>query len=72
MGGGRENSVSMMEVIDIINEEMGSDWNNYTISDENRIGDHIWYISNLDKFKKDYPDWNITKNIREIVREMIS
>ena len=72
IGGGRENAVSMMEAIDMINEEMGTDWDNYTLSDENRIGDHIWYISDLSKFKQDYPDWDITKNIREIVREMVS
>ena len=71
MGGGRDNAVSMMEVIDMINKEMGTNWDNYTLSDENRIGDHIWYISNLNKFKLDYPDWNITKDIRDIIREMV-
>ena len=31
---------------------------NIAYSETNRIGDHIWYISNLNKFKEHYPDWN--------------
>jgi CDP-paratose 2-epimerase len=72
IGGGRENAVSMMEAIDVINEEMGTDWDNYTLSNENRIGDHIWYISDLSKFKQEYPNWTVTKDIKEIVKEMVS
>jgi CDP-paratose 2-epimerase len=72
MGGGRDNAVSMMEAIDMINEEMGTDWDNYTLSNENRIGDHIWYISDFSKFKQDYPNWTVTKDIKEIVKEMVS
>ena len=62
----------MMEAIDLINEEADTSWSNYTLSETNRIGDHIWYISDLSKFKKDYPEWDITKGIREIIREMVS
>lgn len=72
MGGGRENSISMMEAIDMINDELDIVWDNYTISDENRVGDHIWYISDLSKFKNDYPEWTITKSLRDIVKEMVS
>tara|TARA_R100000458_G_scaffold36852_1_gene34315 strand:- start:3305 stop:4387 length:1083 start_codon:yes stop_codon:yes gene_type:complete len=72
IGGGRENAISMMEAIDLINEEADTSWSNYTLSETNRIGDHIWYISDLSKFKKDYPEWDITKGIREIIREMVS
>ena len=71
IGGGRENAVSMMEAIDLINKEMGTKWDNYTLSDDNRIGDHIWYISDLSKFKTDYPEWELTKSIKDIVREMV-
>lgn len=72
IGGGRGNSISMLEAIDKINKITGKNWDKYTISDENRIGDHIWYISNLSSFQKDYPQWSITKNIDEILTEMTS
>lgn len=71
IGGGRENSVSILEVIDLVKKELGSNWDNYEISDKNRIGDHIWYITDLTKFKNKYPNWKITKNIDSIIKEMI-
>lgn len=71
VGGGRNNSTSILEAIDTINEIAGTNWNNYTISEENRIGDHIWYITDLSKFKKDYPNWNITISLRETIKEMV-
>jgi CDP-paratose 2-epimerase len=70
-GGGRENSTSILEAIDTINEIAGTNWKNYTISEENRIGDHIWYITDLGKFKKDYPNWDINISLRETIREMV-
>ena len=70
-GGGRENSISILEAIDKINKINGSSWKNYTISDDNRIGDHIWYISDLSKFKKDYPTWDITINLDEMLKQMV-
>lgn len=69
-GGGRENSTSILEAIDTVNEYTNLDWSNYTVSDENRIGDHIWYISDLSKFKKDYPAWDITISLENIIQEM--
>jgi CDP-paratose 2-epimerase len=71
VGGGRNNSTSILEAIDTINEIAETNWNNYTISEENRIGDHIWYITDLSKFKKDYPNWNITISLRETIKEMV-
>ena len=41
-GGGRNNSTSILEAIDLINKIAQTNWSNYTISEENRIGDHIW------------------------------
>jgi len=71
VGGGRNNSTSILEAIDTINEIAGTNWNNYTISEENRIGDHIWYITDLSKFKKDYPNWDITISLKETIKEMV-
>jgi CDP-paratose 2-epimerase len=78
-GGGRENSTSILEAIDtanrIIKDEIDSDrkeWKNYTISDQARSGDHIWYISDLTKFKNDYPEWpGITISLEETIRQII-
>ena len=46
--------------------------NNYELLDEARIGDHIWYISDLTKFEKDYPEWKITKSIYETIDDIIA
>lgn len=70
-GGGRKNSTSILEAIDKINKISGTNWSNYTISEENRIGDHIWYISDLSKFKSDYPHWDITISLDETLKQMI-
>lgn len=70
-GGGRENSISIIESIEKINNIANTNWNKYTLLEENRIGDHKWYISNLNKFKKDYPNWKLNHSIDEIISKMI-
>jgi CDP-paratose 2-epimerase len=42
----------------------------YTYVEENRIGDHICYISDLSKIKEDYPNWGITKNLKTTFQEI--
>ena len=70
LGGGRGNSVSMLEAIAKIEQMTGKklDW---TYVEEARKGDHICYISDLKKFKKDYPEWKITKGLETILEEII-
>ena len=70
-GGGRENSTSILEAIASINKLAGLNWNKQTLSDQNRVGDHIWYISDLRKFKTDYPEWDITISLEETLKQMI-
>ena len=70
-GGGRDNSCSILEAIKLINFKTDMKWNNYTISDNNRIGDHIWYISDLSKFKLHYPNWKITHSLDSTITDMI-
>ena len=70
MGGGRENSVSMLEAIAKI-EEMSGKKLHWKYVDENRKGDHICYISDLAKFKSHYPKWEITIGLEEIFRQII-
>tara|TARA_A100001015_G_scaffold99427_1_gene110453 strand:+ start:2277 stop:3332 length:1056 start_codon:yes stop_codon:yes gene_type:complete len=69
-GGGRTNSVSIMEAIQIAND-LGIDWNNYTVSQKNRIGDHMWYISDLSKFRKHYPNWTQKHTIKGLISDII-
>jgi len=71
LGGGRENSISMLEAIERIEQMTGRklDWR---YVEEARKGDHICYISNLGKFKKDYPGWKITRGLDAILEEIIA
>lgn len=71
-GGGRENSLSVLESISMISYISKKTYTNFTISETNRIGDHIWYITDYSKFKKDYPEWTITYPIEKILEEMIN
>jgi CDP-paratose 2-epimerase len=71
LGGGRENSVSMLEAISKIEEISGKKMN-WKYVDQNRIGDHICYISNLAKFKSHYPNWRIIVPLDEILRQIIA
>ena len=42
----------------------------YEYNETNRIGDHIWYISNVSKFKSHYPEWSFKYNIDAILEEI--
>jgi CDP-paratose 2-epimerase len=71
MGGGRENSISILETIQKVNSMIHSSWDDYTYTDKNHPGDHIWYISDVSKFQKDYPSWSITYSIERILSELV-
>jgi len=71
LGGGRENSISMLEAIAKI-ELMTGKKLNWKYVDENRKGDHICYISNLAKFKSHYPNWQVTIGLHEILHQIIA
>jgi CDP-paratose 2-epimerase len=69
IGGGRQSNCSMLEAIDLCQEIAGRelDW---SLGEENRIGDHKWWISDLEPFKRDYPNWDISHDVRDILREI--
>jgi CDP-paratose 2-epimerase len=69
LGGGRDNSVSILEAFQLISEISGKPMK-YKYSDENRSGDHICYISDLSKMKSHYPNWAITKDLRTTFQEI--
>lgn len=68
-GGGRFANCSMLEAIAIC-ETISGNKINYTYSDTNRIGDHIWYISDLSKFKQHYPEWTWKYDLHVTLEEM--
>jgi CDP-paratose 2-epimerase len=71
LGGGRGNSASIMECIEMVEDITGKKLNS-TYTDQNRIGDHICYISDLTKLKTHYPNWSITKSLLQICEEIVS
>jgi CDP-paratose 2-epimerase len=70
LGGGRENSASVLESFDLI-REIGGYEVKWSYDERNRIGDHVCYISDLSKLKRDYPRWSITRSLRDTVKEII-
>ena len=69
IGGCRQNSASILEIIKEL-DEMGHTLN-YSLSETARIGDHICYVSNMDKFNSDYPTWRMTKDLKTILKEIV-
>ena len=69
LGGGRGNSISILEAFEMI-ENISGQKMQYEYNDENRVGDHICYISDLRKMKSHYPNWGITKDLKQIFQEV--
>jgi CDP-paratose 2-epimerase len=65
-GGGRFSNCSMLEAISIC-EKISGNKMNYSYTEDNRIGDHIWWISDVSKFKSHYPSWNYEYGIEDIL-----
>jgi len=68
-GGGRFANCSMLEAIKIC-EQISGNKMNYSYTESNRIGDHIWWISDLSKFKSHYPKWNWKYDLQSTLVEM--
>ena len=69
IGGGRFSNVSILEAIDICERISGRKLR-YDYSSRNRIGDHIWWISDNSKFKNHYPEWKLTYAVGRIIEEI--
>jgi len=69
IGGGKGNSCSILEAFNLT-EQISGNKMIYEYVDENRIGDHICYYSDLDKIKKHYSQFNITKNLSYIIENI--
>jgi len=69
IGGGRESNCSMLEAIALC-EEIAGRRLDHALVDDARIGDHRWWISDLSEFRRDYPGWQVTYDVRGILAEI--
>jgi CDP-paratose 2-epimerase len=70
MGGGRHSNCSMLEAIELCEHLTGHPMQ-WSYSEENRTGDHIWWISDVRRFQADYPDWRYRYDIEAILSELV-
>lgn len=71
IGGGRDNSTSILEAFLRVEQITGKKMK-YKYSEQNREGDHMCYISDLSKMKEHYPEWGITKSLQTVFEEIAS
>lgn len=69
LGGGKDNTCSILEAFDIITD-ISKKKMLYKYDSTNRVGDHICYYSDLRKMRDHYPNWNITKTLRKTIEEI--
>jgi len=69
-GGGRFSNCSIIEALKLV-ENMSGFQIKKKILKVNRIGDHIWYVSNMKKFRKDYPNWKQKYSTQKIIKELV-
>ena len=70
LGGGKANSTSVLEAFKLAESFTGKP-QVYSYVDQNRIGDHICYYSDLGKIRSHYPSWDITQSLEETVRQIV-
>jgi CDP-paratose 2-epimerase len=71
LGGGRQNSCSVLEAIALCEEITGKKLK-YRYEPQPRNGDHIWYMSNLTKFRSQYPKWHQKYTLKATLEEMFA
>lgn len=69
IGGGRYSNCSMLEGIEMCQEITGNALN-WTYSENNRAGDHIWWVGDLTRFQEHYPNWKLEYNVPRILEEI--
>ncbi|MDA8527777.1 NAD-dependent epimerase/dehydratase family protein [Opitutaceae bacterium] len=70
LGGGKDNSCSILEAFTWAEKFSGQE-QVHTYVDDNRIGDHICYYSDLRKMKDHYPNWDISVSLEETIRQIV-
>lgn len=71
LGGGKDNSCSILEAFDTL-ERLSGEKVQWEYVDKHREGDHICYYSNLEKMRRHYPTWNISRSLDEIFGEILA
>lgn len=69
IGGSRFSNCSMQEAIKLCEDLTGNKMN-YSYQEDNRIGDHIWWISDVRKFQKHYPEWSFQYSLTDILTQI--
>jgi CDP-paratose 2-epimerase len=69
LGGGRASNCSMREAIAACERIAGAELN-WTLSDQARMGDHRWWISDLSEWERDYPEWKLEYDLETTLREI--
>lgn len=69
LGGGPQNNCSMLEAIDMCQTIAGKSLQ-WSYEETNRIGDHIWWVSDVRKFQKDFPEWQYQYNLQTMLQEI--
>ena len=69
-GGGRYSNCSILEALNLVQKIAGIKVKKKILK-QNRVGDHIWYVSNMKKFKKHYPKWKQVYSTKKIINELI-
>ena len=69
IGGGRHSNCSMLEAIQLCQQIAERDLQ-WTYAEDNRVGDHIWWISDNTKFRQHYPKWQLQYNVSDILQEI--
>lgn len=70
IGGGTYSNCSVLEAIELIEQITGKKLD-YTISEVVRTGDHKWWISDVSKFKRDYPNWSYKYDLKQIIEDLL-
>jgi CDP-paratose 2-epimerase len=71
LGGGKVNSCSILEAFSTV-EQITERPMNWKYVEDNRIGDHICYYSDLRKMESHYPGWRVTKSLPDIFEEIVA
>ena len=69
MGGSRFSNISMLEAIAMC-EDISGNKLDYEYQEQNRSGDHIWWVSGVGKFQEHYPGWHFTYDVRRVLEEI--
>lgn len=71
IGGSRFSNCSMLEAIQHC-ERITENTLDWSYEESNRIGDHIWWVSDVEKFRSHYPSWKLTYTVEDILEEIFS